>query len=363
MNSVIEQEQPVATIYSAGTLTPQEARDLTHNINTQAEQLRQNLLKFDDGKGWLALGYKSFREWADKEFRYGFQHAYTLIGVARVEKNLTLTFKINVGKQYKKLKTPELQVEAHQIAMGLAKSVNATEPTEKQAQEAVEVVKKREFVRHSPHKVVAQVMESGGLSADEGIQIAKLLNASPPQTQYYVQQKMVDGVKNTKIIENIIYRHRDVVHTGKPSSNLTEMDTTKRIAGVPFDKATEKDWLRMAAENQRQLLEEKRAAKEAEEAERAKEQGIEPPPKIEPRAMNAYTNSPERTLESLKRVLDDNTLDGLAKLIMQGQGYVQSVVHLAHTDDYIDLDLIGGIPSDATRSKKHSTVELWARMK
>jgi hypothetical protein len=59
----------------------------------------------------------------------------------------------------------------------------------------------------------------------------------------------------------------------------------------------------------------------------------------------------------LERVLDDKTLDGLAKLILQEQGYVQSVIDLANTDDYIDLDMMG------IERGRDDAVELWIRVK
>ena len=372
MNSVIEQDQPVATIYSAGTLTPQEAREITDRLNKNVGQLRHDLRRFYKGKGWEALGYDSYKTWAESEFKYGFQHAYTLIRVAEVEDNLSyliggvVTVKTNVGKQLAKLPTPELQLEALRTAQTNADTKDSAEVTENDAKKAVDIVLKREFVRQSPHKVVAQVVNDNVLSVEEGKRIIKWLDQSPPETQLYVQEKIAAGLKDVRVIHKIANRHSEFIRKGRPSRNLTEIDTTGRINGVPLSEAREKDWDRMASENQAAILSEiaeGKAVAQKKLEELAKEQGIELEPIVEPKAMNAYTNSPERTLEALKRVLDENTLKGLAELILCEQGYVQSVIHLAHTDDYIDLDLIGGIPSDATRSKKHSTVELWARMK
>lgn len=369
VSAVIEQDPPATTIIYP--LTAQEARELTYNINNQAEQLRHNLLRFYDGRGWIALGYDSFKAWAIAEFRFGFQHAYTLMRVARVENDLSviegesIAVPVNVGKQLSTLPSPTLQLEAYQVAQTHAATAGR-EVTEKDAIKAVHIVEKRELVRTSPYKVVAQMVNEDTLSAKDGERITRWLNQAPPQTQLYVQELMAKGLANMQILHKVVNRHREVIRTGQPSRNLTEIDATGRINGVPLSEAREKDWDKMAVAHQAQIISEKEAAEAVERKKLenlAKEQGIELEPVVEPKPMNAYTNSPERTLESLKRVLDENTLKGLAELILCEYGYVQSVIQLAHTDDYIDIDRIEGIPPDATRSKKHSTVELWARMK
>lgn len=368
VSATIEQDPSVTTIYPAGNLTAQEAREITDRLNENVGKLRHDLLRFYRGKGWESLGYDSYKTWAEAEFKYGFQHAYTLKRVAEVEDNLgmviggTVTVPINVGKQLAKLPTPELQLEALQTAQTNAETIDSPEVTEKDAKKAVEIVLKREFVRKSPHKVVAQVVNDNGLSVEEGKRVIKWLDRSPPETQLYVQEKIAAGLKDVRVIHNIVNRHREFVRNGKPSRNLTEIDSTGKIGGVALDKAREVDWNRMAAENQAAILSElaeEKAEKQKELDELAKEQGIEIEPIVEPKAMNAYTNSPERTLQALKRVLDDKTLKGLAELIMQEQGYVQSTIDLAITDDYIDLDSMG-IPLNEMEGK---TLELWTRVK
>jgi hypothetical protein len=357
-------------------LTASEARKLTDDINTQAEKLRHNLLRFFNGKGWQALGYESFREWADKEFRYGFQHAYKLVGVAEVEENISLiegtdiSVGINAGKQFKKLEAPALQAEAYRIAKEIAETTGEDEPTEKQAIEAVEIVKKRELIRESPHKVVAQMVANNELSAFDGERITKWLNLSPPQTQLYVQEKMAAGLRNLKILHKIVNRHKEFVLKGGASRNLQEIDATGRIGGVVFAEADFGDWKRMAAENQRQLLEEKKALKEAKERAAAKAAGVELPPKVEPKAMNAYTNSPEETLHELRNVLDDKTLDGLFDLMAKERGYVALSACVALyaeekgtpiTTDHFQFTY--DIPRNGLECKKGDTVELLMRVK
>jgi hypothetical protein len=377
VSAVIEQDpSPTTIIYP---LTAKEARELTYNINSQAEQLRQNLLKFYDGRGWIALGYDSFKAWAIAEFRFGFQHAYTLMRVARVENDLsviegeTIAVPVNVGKQLSTLPSSTLQLEAYQVAQTHAATAGR-EVTEKDAIKAVRIVEKRELVRTSPYKVVAQMVNEDTISAKDGDRITRWLNQAPPATQLYVQGKMALGLKDLKVIHKVANRHREFVRNGKPSRNLTEIDSTGRIAGVPLDRATEKDWDRMASENQAAILSEiaeEKAIEQKKLAELAKEQGIELEPIVEPKAMNAYTNSPERTLDALKRVLDDKTLKGLVKLILCEQGYVRSSIGISVyaedagipiTDDDIDLEL-RSIPRNGLECRNGDTLELWMRVK
>jgi hypothetical protein len=352
------------TITLIQRMTATEARRLTDDINNHAELLREKLLRFYEAEGWKVLNYENFKAWAIAECRFDWRHVYRLIGVARVEEDLTIIegerveVPVNVGKHLAKLPTVPLQHEAYQLALTKAKTIGRDEPTEKHAVEAVNVVEKREFVRQSPHKVVAQMVANDELSARDGSRITQWLNKVPAATQLYVQEKMAAGLTNMQILHKLTNRHREVVRSGIPSRNLTEIDITGRIAGVPLAKATEKDWDRMAAENQRQIIEEEKLRKQA----AAKAAGIEPEPIIEPKAMNAYTNSPEKTLHELSSVLDKKTLDGLFELMAQERGYVSSVIDLAITDDYIDLASLG-ISLNALQGKNDDTVELLMRVK
>jgi len=363
------------TITYINRMTATEARKLTDDINNHAELLREKLLRFYNAEGWQVLGYENFKAWAIAECRFDWRHAYRLIGVARVEEDLTIiegdtiSVPVNVGKQLAKLPSIPLQHEAYQLALAKAKAINKTEPTEKQAIEAVNVIEKREFVRQSPHKVVAQMVANDELSAKDGLKITYWLNQSPPQTQLYVQEKMVDGLCNMQILHLLVNRHRQYIRTGEVSRNLTEIDTTGYIAGVPLKRATEKDWDRMAMQHQAQIIAEEKARKEAEQKALAAANGEEPPLIVEPKAMNAYTNSPEETLSSLKIVLDDKTLDGLFELMAKERGYVRSETIVANyatvedmvvTHDDVHLWLV---PRNDLQCKNGDIVELLMRVK
>lgn len=363
------------TITFIQRMTATEARKLTEDINNHAELLREKLLRFYEAEGWKVLGYDSFKDWAVAECKFDWRHTYRLIGVARVEEDLTIIegerveVPVNVGKHLAKLPTVPLQHEAYQLALTKAKTIGKDEPTEKHAIEAVAVIEKREFVRQSPHKVVAQMVASDELSARDGERITKWLNQVPPQTQLYVQEKMAAGLTNLNILHKIVNRHREFVRTGEVSRNLMEIDTTERIAGVPLNRATEKDWERMAAENQAALFAEEMARREAEQKTLAEAAGIEPEPIVEPKAMNAYTHSPERTLQALKRVLEAQDLDGLFALMAQERGYVRSETIISNyaaaedvplTHDDVNLWLV---PRNDLQCKNGDVVELLIRVK
>jgi hypothetical protein len=302
--------------------------------------------------------------------------------VARVEEDLTIIegerveVPVNVGKHLAKLPTVPLQHEAYQLALTTAKTIGRDEPTEKHAVEAVNVVEKREFVRQSPHKVVAQMVANDELSARDGSRITQWLNKVPAATQLYVQEKMAAGLIDMRILHKIVNRHREFVRNGIPSRNLTEIDLTGRIAGVPLDKATEKDWDRMAAENQRQIVEEEKARKQAEAKALAIANGVELGPIVEPKAMNAYANSPEKTLHELESVLDKKTLDGLFELMARERGYVQSLTSVTwdwrepgslviEKGDFITGDTlwVTKLSRNGLECKNDDTVELLMRVK
>ena len=297
--------------------------------------------------------------------------------VARVENDLSTIeakplLSLSIGKQLSTLPTVELQLEALKVAETHVATAGR-DATEKDAIKAVRIVEKRELIRTLPYKVVGQTVNEDTISAKDGERITRWLNQAPPQTQVYVQEKMALRLKDLKVIHKITNRHRKFMRNGKPSRNLTEIDTTGRIAGIPLDRGTEKDWDRMAAENKAAILSElaeEKAAKQKALADLAREQGIVPEPIVEPKAMNAYTNSPEKTLEALKRVIDDKTLKGLAELILLAHGYVQSSVRVSVyavdkavsiTDNFIETES-RDIPRNGLECKNGDTLELWMRV-
>lgn len=69
-------------------LTTDEARALTNEIRTDMFGLPQKILRAHDGEVWTALGYATFKEWAEKEYPHGIRRVYQLLNYARVERTI-----------------------------------------------------------------------------------------------------------------------------------------------------------------------------------------------------------------------------------------------------------------------------------
>lgn len=66
------------------TMTPEEARALTDRINATAGELWRLMLESYERGAWRALGYRSWREYAEGEFDISQSRAYRLMDQARV---------------------------------------------------------------------------------------------------------------------------------------------------------------------------------------------------------------------------------------------------------------------------------------
>jgi hypothetical protein len=65
-------------------LTHSQARDLTDRIKVATRRLYSDLQEAYEGRAWKALGYNSWREYAQAEFSISQSHAYRLLDHARV---------------------------------------------------------------------------------------------------------------------------------------------------------------------------------------------------------------------------------------------------------------------------------------
>jgi hypothetical protein len=113
------------------------------------------------------------------------------------------------------------------------------------------------------------------------------------------------------------------------------MDVTSCIGGKFLSEATLDDWQRMnnelSAEYQSDALEAKRRQNPDEAI-------------SEPKSMNVHTHNPEKTLQALKWVLDEKTLDGLFELMAKERGYVR-----------------GGVPVALAGQDGQGTMDIWMR--
>lgn len=69
-------------------LTPEAARKLTEEIKRDAHALSDKLVQAYDGRAWSALGYSSWREYAQVEFDMSQSQAYRLLDMSRVMRAL-----------------------------------------------------------------------------------------------------------------------------------------------------------------------------------------------------------------------------------------------------------------------------------
>lgn len=74
----------MTTAIQTRALSKPQAERLRDEINEDAVNVREKVQRFHDGKGWEALGYKSFKECADAEFSFGRSYAYRLLEAAEV---------------------------------------------------------------------------------------------------------------------------------------------------------------------------------------------------------------------------------------------------------------------------------------
>jgi hypothetical protein len=130
---------------SSFELTPTAARDITDRINKASEDLATMLQSAHDGKAWLALGYRSWKDYLAAEIKLSKQHAHRLLTFAQTREEIE---KSPVGDL--PLPTSERQVRAlgtmpPQDRPGVyAKAVEAAGgaiPTAKQVEDAVAIAR------------------------------------------------------------------------------------------------------------------------------------------------------------------------------------------------------------------------------
>jgi hypothetical protein len=66
------------------SLTAREARQLTDQVKADAQRLWAKLLYLYEGRAHIALGYSSWADYCQQEFKMGRRGSYRLLNVARV---------------------------------------------------------------------------------------------------------------------------------------------------------------------------------------------------------------------------------------------------------------------------------------
>lgn len=117
-------------------MTPEEARECTEAIKRDLESLRLKLLSMERRRGWEALGYSSWREWAAAEIGKSERRVYEILEAAKVEENLTFCgipqneipttiSQLNELAKLPQEQQPEALQKAQEIAQAEGKKRNA----------------------------------------------------------------------------------------------------------------------------------------------------------------------------------------------------------------------------------------------
>jgi hypothetical protein len=98
------------------TLTALEARQLTDEVKADVQRLWSKLLALYEGGAHTALGYKSWAEYCQEEFRMSNGHSYRLLQAARVVNQLPMGSSPQVASQ-----VPESEAIARELVPLLSK--------------------------------------------------------------------------------------------------------------------------------------------------------------------------------------------------------------------------------------------------
>lgn len=110
-----------AAAITEAPMTAEEAREAVEQINTGAAFIRGKLLEIHRRKGWEALGYESWKEFAEDEFQSHRDTLYKMVEAAETEIRL-----IESGAEASKIfGTPDSQLRVIQQAGGADLQVKA----------------------------------------------------------------------------------------------------------------------------------------------------------------------------------------------------------------------------------------------
>jgi hypothetical protein len=312
-----------------------EARTITNEIRANLRKARDNVLEIYTRKGYEALGYESFQSWAKGEFEISWQQVYNLKAAAEYDAELSLysprgeLYQIPVkhATQLRKLKTPELRVQAYQRAEQQARAQGKEAPTEEIVEQAVQTLKAEETVLESSYKVVRQSLAEGTLTASQAKQITvELDRLKDERAQAFVQKWMVDyGLSNPDLIYAIGHRFTFECKGGSRSKVLDEVEATKgRLARTPLSRATLHDWNRACQEAQAEHI--------AEGQEQKRLQMIaEGKPLPEQFALTLWKHDPAKTFQELVRRFDLEDLEDVFGLMAKQFGYAKKETEFFQT--------------------------------
>lgn len=184
----------IDTGYEPINVTPmtfEEARECTEEIKSNLESCRLKFMEMERRRGWDALGYSSWREWASAEIGRSQRRVYEILEAAKVEENLTfcgipqneIPTTISQLRQLAKL-PPQQQSQAlhkaEEIAQAEGKKRNAAHVAQA-VQEIKPSKKKAKALADSANSVSAADKRkiSCDISAQSPTSSGDRLNASP----------------------------------------------------------------------------------------------------------------------------------------------------------------------------------------
>ena len=138
-------------------MTRDDARRLTSEIRGHLSQARVKILQMYRDKGYLLMGYDSFKDWAIGEFEISWQQVYNLRTAAEIDETILplvsprgelYNIPVNHARELRKLKSEENQVRALQLAHRQADAQGKDKPTEQIVKNAVESVQAERVCRY-----------------------------------------------------------------------------------------------------------------------------------------------------------------------------------------------------------------------
>jgi len=91
-------EDSMTTAITARPMIYKEARECADRINQNLSNIRQLVIDLHDRDGWSALGYKTWTDCVEQEFKQCRSYIFFQFAAAQIEMNVTGSTKVDLGK-------------------------------------------------------------------------------------------------------------------------------------------------------------------------------------------------------------------------------------------------------------------------
>lgn len=284
-------------------MTEAEARECVQQINDHIGSARQWALKLYEQRGWAALGYASFKDCAQAEFKQSYQHVYKLLAAAQIDSHMgENNIPLRHIQQLKVLASPEAQREAYRNAKQMAASEGSRQVTERHVEASVKVLQAKEQVFQSRYYVLGHMVTMGDITANVGMEMHNALEKLKPKLRGDILQVIAKfGLSCAALIPPLAEMF-ERQGTDKESKTLAALLATGCLGGVPLAQATLTD-----LENARREAQMEHIADS--EHQRQLKQGIAP------LIITVYKGDPGRTWQALRQALPAGDLIALQDLL------------------------------------------------